>query len=232
MRRIDLVKHVPQGSESVLDIGSCEAEIHQDLRDKGVKRYVGVDLIDNPKHNALMKQRLDEYHVIDLNKNIFPFKPKEFDVIICGDVLEHLVDPWNVLKRLKEYLKDDGIMIVSLPNSLNHYKVLRRILSGTTQYEGAGLWDHTHVRFFTKQSMVGLFDWAGLKITKTDPNYEYDPWIYEKRHIIKAHINELLRMMCFGSTDKSELEAEDPENYFIIQFRFILKKVIEATPGK
>ncbi|MBT2291601.1 glycosyltransferase [Paenibacillus albidus] len=84
-----------------------------------------------------------------------------FDYIILPDVLEHLNDPWSVLKNLKRYLKNKGKLIASIPNVM-HYSVLRDTLKGRWEYTEAGLLDRTHLRFFTVYEIQQMLHDAGF----------------------------------------------------------------------
>jgi 2-polyprenyl-3-methyl-5-hydroxy-6-metoxy-1,4-benzoquinol methylase len=84
------------------------------------------------------------------------------------DVLEHLVEPKPVLKKLKNYLKDDGKIIVSMPN-IRHYSALNKIfIKGDFQYEESGVFDYTHMRFYCRKNIKQLIESCGLKILKQE----------------------------------------------------------------
>lgn len=85
----------------------------------------------------------------------------KFDYIICGDVLEHLYNPWEILTKLGKYLNNEGKIIVSLPN-VNHISIIAQILSGVWNYEDAGILDKTHLRFFTLKTAISMMEKAGL----------------------------------------------------------------------
>lgn len=91
-----------------------------------------------------------------------PYEKKYFDYIILGDVLEHLVRPDLLLERLKNYLKDDGYVIASIPNMM-HAQVIYDLLQGRFPYEDAGIRDKTHLRFFTYREIVKLFEGSGYQ---------------------------------------------------------------------
>lgn len=72
-----------------------------------------------------------------------------FDYIILADVLEHLYDPWAVMKNVRKYLKENGKVLISVPNVM-HFSLLKSlIINGNWTYTNAGLLDKTHIRFFT-----------------------------------------------------------------------------------
>lgn len=86
-----------------------------------------------------------------------------FDYIIFGDVLEHLKEPGKVLDTVKAYLRNDGWILASIPNVM-HISVLRPLLNGFWTYENAGILDHTHLKFFTYQEILRLFQDKGYSI--------------------------------------------------------------------
>lgn len=91
-----------------------------------------------------------------------PF-PVSFDYIIMGDILEHLVHPENLLKKIKNWLSPKGVILTSIPNIL-HYSAILPILRGNFAYSDAGVLDRTHLRFFTLYNSVKLLEDCGYKI--------------------------------------------------------------------
>ena len=92
--------------------------------------------------------------------------PQSFDHIIYADVLEHLVDPWEVLSWTKSLLSDTGTVIASIPN-VAYYKIRKSLLLGRFDYTDYGILDNTHLRFFTERTCKELFQSSGYKIGKT-----------------------------------------------------------------
>ncbi len=84
-----------------------------------------------------------------------------FDHIIFSDVLEHLYDPWEALKKATQLLKPQGTMLTSIPN-IAHSSIVINLLKGNFDYQNLGLLDNTHIRFFTKKSILELLNRAGL----------------------------------------------------------------------
>ena len=84
-------------------------------------------------------------------------------------MLEHVVDPWTMLDRAQEFLAPGGRIVASIPN-VQHYSVVRNlVLRGRWDYADFGVLDRTHLRFFTRSSIEGLFASAGLEIETLDP---------------------------------------------------------------
>jgi 2-polyprenyl-3-methyl-5-hydroxy-6-metoxy-1,4-benzoquinol methylase len=82
-------------------------------------------------------------------------------------VLEHLADPWSVLRRFGERLAPGGTVVASIPN-IAHHTVLRDLLRGRFDYQDAGILDRTHLRFFTRRSVLRLFEDANLEVIHFD----------------------------------------------------------------
>ena len=94
-----------------------------------------------------------------------------FDCILLADVLEHLVDPWTILRRLTDHLEPQGLVVTSLPN-VRHYTTLLSLLVGKRwPYRDRGIHDRTHLRFFAQRNVVELFQSAGLTITSMRRQY-------------------------------------------------------------
>lgn len=91
-----------------------------------------------------------------------------FDVIVFGDVLEHLVDPAQVLANCKNHLKSDGRVVASIPN-VAHIAIRAMLLEGRWDYSDLGILDRTHLKFFTCTSLIKLFADAGYEVKSIDP---------------------------------------------------------------
>ena len=90
---------------------------------------------------------------------------QKFDYIVFADVLEHLHDPLQVLRRATERLSDNGSILISIPN-IGHNSVLIDLLQGKFEYRESGILDRTHLKFFTHESLRNMIAAAGLSICK------------------------------------------------------------------
>jgi SAM-dependent methyltransferase len=86
-----------------------------------------------------------------------------FDALVCGDILEHLRDPWDALAFLATLLRAGGTAAVSVPN-VAHWTGRRALLRGRFPYAEHGLFDRTHLRFFTRARARELVEGAGLRV--------------------------------------------------------------------
>jgi SAM-dependent methyltransferase len=160
--RTDLIELVPKGARRILDVGCGVGKTGEMLKERGFEEIFAVEV--NPQAAEQAKAYYQEVIVGDIEKDILPFNRGFFDCILYGDVLEHLVDPWKVLKSHREILRNDGIIICSIPN-IRYYKILRPlILSGRWEYVDLGILDRTHLRFFTLKTIEGMFRETGYEI--------------------------------------------------------------------
>jgi trans-aconitate methyltransferase len=87
------------------------------------------------------------------------------DGVLLADVLEHLVDPWSFLERLRGVLAPGATIVASIPNAANLW-LLDELAAGRFTYAAAGLLDKTHLRFFTRASIATMFEGAGYRIER------------------------------------------------------------------
>ena len=100
---------------------------------------------------------------IDVEREELPFGDRSFDCVIYGDVLEHLVDPWAVLRAHRRLVGEGGTILVSTPN-VAYWRVVADLLRGRWEYRDYGTMDATHLRFFTRPTLVRLCEQAGFRV--------------------------------------------------------------------
>jgi O-antigen biosynthesis protein len=148
----------------VLELGPATGYMTKILQANGCS-VVGIEIDpDMARQAARFCERvivgdLDE---LDLGSEL---GADRFDVIVAADVLEHLKDPLGALRRLRPLLSPEGFFVVSLPN-VAHASVRLALLQGRFEYRDLGLLDSTHLRFFTHDSVVEMFDEAELAIVE------------------------------------------------------------------
>jgi len=154
--RKEIAPLLPKKCGRVLEIGCGSGATLGWLRQNHqALRTVGIEIDEA----AAVQARVfaDEVHCLDFERHDLPGCGQKFDLVLCLDVLEHMVDPWEVVDRLAtRYLEVGGTLIVSLPNVRHYSVVLPLLLHGRWNYEDAGLLDRTHLRFFTKASANAL----------------------------------------------------------------------------
>ncbi len=159
----NVVRLVGEGHR-VLELGPASGYMSAILRERGCT-VVGVEL--DPEMAAQAEQFCERVIVGDLDRLDLEEELGEdrFDVIVAADVLEHLRDPLATLRALRSFLKPEGWFVVSLPN-VAHASVRLALLDGRFDYRDLGLLDHTHLRFFTHESIARLFDEAELAMVE------------------------------------------------------------------
>lgn len=166
-------KHIR--NKRVLDIGCGTGFLGDCLTEFGNECY-GITI--SPGEVVKAQGKMKAVHLIDIeNAKDLPFKKNYFDVIVFGDVLEHLKNSSYPLQLVKPYLKQGGMIIVSLPNIAN-FKFRLRLLMGKFEYEPYGIMDYTHLRFFTLDTAKQLIEFNGYEIK--DIQYTYWTWTLPK----------------------------------------------------
>ena len=149
-------------NKKVLEAGPATGYITEALRARGCQ----VTAIErDPQAAELAARFCDRMLVGDIEKIDLAstFAGDQFDVVMFGDVLEHLVNPDAVLEKVSPLLRAGGYVVASIPN-IAHASVRLMLLDGRFTYTDKGLLDHTHVRFFTKAGLEALFKEAGYSI--------------------------------------------------------------------
>ena len=189
--RKDLLNLIPQTVSSVLDVGCGEGGLGKLLRERSPNVEISAIEI-NKKAAKEAAGYYNELVICDIQKDVLPFKEGDFDCIVCGDVLEHLYDPWSVLVVLKKFLKSDGLLIVSLPN-IRYYRILRELVfRGNWTYKSSGILDWSHIRFFTSKEMKKMFESAGLNIQRTTPVIGGSKDMKRLNKLFRGRFNDLL----------------------------------------
>jgi 2-polyprenyl-3-methyl-5-hydroxy-6-metoxy-1,4-benzoquinol methylase len=112
-------------------------------------KIVGITL--SPAEAAIARAYLEEVHIADVEESDLSFISGSFDAVICSHVLEHLKHPVAVLKRVIQFLNDEGQVVVAVPNVVELKNRIKLVL-GKFEYENQGIMDSTHLRFFTWHS--------------------------------------------------------------------------------
>ncbi len=159
--RPEMVPLVPPDCRRVLDVGCATGAFGALLKQSRKIEIWGIEPVQSAAAKA--SARLD--YVIN-----GPFEPGTklplgtFDCIVFNDVLEHLVAPEQALRYAKVLLSRGGVIVASIPN-IRYLGVLwRLVLQGRWEYEESGVLDMTHLRFFTRSSIVKMFESEGYSV--------------------------------------------------------------------
>jgi SAM-dependent methyltransferase len=157
----DLLERIPLSAGVVLDVGCNTGALGAAYRRFNPRaRLLGIE--KDPVAAERASHRLDQVAVVDVEENPLPFTlDRPIDCIVYGDIIEHLRDPWAVLRQQAEALSDDGTMLICVPN-MQHWSFADRLLRGTWKYEPSGLLDETHLRWFSLETVREGLEAAGL----------------------------------------------------------------------
>ncbi len=160
-------------NSAVLDVGCWNGNLGKVLIEQ---KNCSVDGIDFEQRvlNLAEKNGYGKTYLVNLNKD--PEKlnsiKKRYDVIVCADILEHIIDPESVLKLLKGLLTNNGEILISLPNVAFGLNRLN-LLMGRWNYTEFGTLDKTHLRFFTAKTLKELVENAGLIVKEFKPYNQF-----------------------------------------------------------
>ena len=164
----DLLQRIPVTARAVLEVGCGAGALgaaFKAIRPEVI--YVGLEQVEAAARVA--SGRLD--HVLRADAEdpqlALPELPP-LDCLIYGDVLEHLRDPWATLRRHAALLADEGVLLACVPN-VQHWSVLANLLHGRWPVADEGLFDRTHLRWFTRDSLRELVAGCGLQLQELAP---------------------------------------------------------------
>jgi 2-polyprenyl-3-methyl-5-hydroxy-6-metoxy-1,4-benzoquinol methylase len=163
--RPELVRMLPRPVGRVLDVGCGRGRAAPGLREAGAAWLAGVEV--DPEAAAEAAAAYDEVRVGRVEEELGRLTPP-FDTILLYDVLEHLVDPWALLRGLHGVAAPAARVHVSIPNA-RHWTLLRDLLvRGTFGYTPAEHRDVTHLRWFTRRDLVALLESTGWRVAHVD----------------------------------------------------------------
>lgn len=159
----------------VLDVGCSSGYLDMRLKEMGCE-ITGIEINEEEARSA--RKYCRDVIVGDIESIDIDFPQKHFDVIVFADILEHLKDPIKALKKIRRFLKDDGFVIISVPNIAN-WSVRLKLLFGKFEYKEKGIMDKTHTHFFTLKSLKGDVKEGGFALEKLEA---ISPMPFTKSH--------------------------------------------------
>lgn len=156
-----LVKEPKEKELKVLDVGCGLGNTLLEFKN----RYKNTSIYGIELNRAVgeIAQTHGDVIIGNIEEINLDFDEGYFDYMILGDILEHLVEPYETIMKLKRHLKKDGYMLISIPNVM-HNSVIKSLLHGNWTYEDAGILDRTHLRFFTYREIIKMFEETGLNV--------------------------------------------------------------------
>lgn len=172
--RADFVFRLPiDPTAAVLEVGCGAGATGSLALSRGrCGRYVGVELFEGAASHA--REVLSEVIVGNVETMQFDWQPASFDALILSEVLEHLIDPWGTLGRLARFVRPGGLVLASSPNA-SHWRVIRELTLGRFPLAESGVFDRTHMRWFTPTTFVDMFEGAGFRVHELRPVTPFSP---------------------------------------------------------
>jgi 2-polyprenyl-3-methyl-5-hydroxy-6-metoxy-1,4-benzoquinol methylase len=163
--REEIYQFLPSSFKTVLDIGCSEGDFLLGILNNfpDIEAW-GLDPFANP--SEITKSKFKKFISSNIEDSIKELPDNYFDVIFMNDVLEHLVNPEDVLLKIKSKLTKDGELISSIPNIRFIGNLKHLLWNKDFEYEDFGIRDRTHLRFYTKKSIIKMFNRLNFDIIK------------------------------------------------------------------
>ena len=217
-----LYENVPAGLERVLEFGCSGGALGKQYKQLNPNTiWHGVDIFEPAV--KLAQSRIDKAWSLDANT----FRPSDlsgvnhaeasYDAIIYGDVIEHLIDPVKSLPAQLKCLKPNGVVVACIPN-IQHWSVVKKLLSGHWDYQAHGILDNTHLRFFTRNSIGKLLEQLDLRQTLLK-RYSYEnKGGFKHPNVVQARTTFINEMKKFNQANHIEFNELDFRTFqYVIQ---------------
>lgn len=160
----ELLSLIPKDAQRVVEVGCSAGALAREYKKFNAQVfYTGIEI--DPDYAEMARAHCDR--VLDMN--IEQARPEMLatdlaaDCWVFGDVLEHLHDPWRTLANIRESMPAGGCVVACIPNA-QHWSLQARLSIGDFRYADSGLLDRTHIRFFTRATMLEMFQHAGYYV--------------------------------------------------------------------
>ncbi len=204
---------MPAGIQKVLEVGTGTGALAREILKKFPDtEYVGVEISEAYRQAAQAWCARVYLENFEQASDSLMAELADADVVIFADVLEHFIDPWAVLQRMRALMPPSARIIASIPN-VQHWSMQYRLMAGDFRYADTGLLDRTHLRFFTRQTIIEMFTDCGYRVDTVVPR------IFAFPHQ-DAMLQNIARM--------SQMFGLDPQ--VTIQDAAAFQYVVTATP--
>jgi 2-polyprenyl-3-methyl-5-hydroxy-6-metoxy-1,4-benzoquinol methylase len=160
--RSEMMDFLPVTAKRILDVGCGTGNFGASIKLKMNVELWGIE-IDKAAARVAITQ-YDNVLVGDIFEVMSSLPLKYFDCIFFNDVLEHLVNPYEVLQKIKVNLAQGGVLICSIPNVRHYRTFFKLVFKKQWEYKDKGVLDKTHLRFFTEKSIKDMFHMLDYEI--------------------------------------------------------------------
>jgi SAM-dependent methyltransferase len=212
-----LLQFLPVDARRVVEVGCSSGALAREYKKiNPACIYTGVEIV--PEYAELARRYCDSVVVTDIEDvDGAQFAERfEADCWVFGDSLEHLRDPWGLLAKIRRVIPPDGSVVACIPNA-QHWSVQARLSRGDFRYEEKGLLDRSHLRWFTRKTIVEMFNNANFKIVGgtervKDPEPQRDT------------VLPLIRALAAGAGGDPELAVKEA-----IPYQYVIRAVPRAS---
>jgi SAM-dependent methyltransferase len=159
--RTEMLKYIPSTASKILEVGCGEGNFGAALKKNNVEVW-GIEY--SQQEAKVAESKLDRVFAGDIMLHLDQLPENYFDVIVCNDVLEHLIDPYTVLDKFKNKLTPAGIVVSSIPNIRFFRSFYDFVFNKNWDYTDNGTMDKTHYRFFTINSIRKMYEGLGYEV--------------------------------------------------------------------
>lgn len=209
----ELLALIPASAARVLEVGCSSGALAREFKKiNPAAHYTGFEI--DPRYAELARRHCDAVRTGNIEQvpDVFWHEHRETDCWIFGDTLEHLVQPWTVLRKIRSVMKAGSCVVACIPN-MQHWSIQARLNAGQIRYEDSGLLDRTHLRWFSGPTMYEMFRDAGLRVEVMEPRIVPHPAL--------DTVAPAIRQMAM-------LQGQDPE--VAVQRAAPLQYVLRAVP--
>lgn len=171
----DLLKLIPIQSKKIIEVGCSSGALAREFKKISSDcHWLGIEI--DATYAEMAKRYCDDTVALDI-ENVpqnFWKETENADCWIFGDTLEHLKDPWAILKLIRENISSTGSVVACIPNA-QHWSLQARLCIGDFRYETSGLLDKTHLRWFTRQTIIEMFEQSGFEMDAGMPRIFNEP---------------------------------------------------------
>jgi SAM-dependent methyltransferase len=171
----DLLAFIPTDAKKLVEVGCSSGALAREYKKiNNDAHYTGIEI--SAQYAELAKRYCDVVMLVDIEQdssNVL-LQTADCDCWIFGDSLEHLRDPWALMRNIRKTISKDGSVVACIPN-VQHWSVQRRLNCGDFRYEEMGLLDKTHLRWFTRITIFELFSSTGFKVVEGMPRIFDEP---------------------------------------------------------
>ena len=192
---------VPAEARVILDVGCGDGAFAAGLRDERRREDRELEIWGlemDPEAAARATDRLDHVLAGSAEERVAELPPGRFDCVVLNDLLEHLAWPERLLRDLRPVLAPGGVLVASIPNVRYFFNVWDLAVRGDWEYHDEGIRDRTHLRFFTRASMHGLFARAGYRLRHQEGINPTGSWRFRLANLLALGRLDDLRYLQFA----------------------------------